>query len=205
MPKLFFDSESKQYVLTWHTPHEGVDPNLPEPYWASQRTLYLLSKDLKTFDGPPRRLFDNWDMATIDVIIRKIGGHYYAIIKDERYPTLDWPTGKTIRICKADALLGPYSKPNTPISPNFREAATLIPSPDGKIWYLYYEQYPGVSYGLSVAENMEGPWHQISGYTFHRDWDKYALPPKVRHGSMIPISRNQYEAIVKTLSNTDSN
>jgi len=204
-PKLFYDTDSKQYLLTWHTPHTGVDPNLPEPYWASQRTLYLLSKDLKTFDGPPRRLFDNWDMATIDVIIRKIDGHYYAIIKDERYPTLDWTTGKTIRICKADSLLGPYSKPSDPISPNFREAPTLIPSPDGAFWYLYYEQYPGVSYGLSVSDKLDGSWYQVSGYTFYEDWDKYALPPKVRHGSMIPISRKQYDAIVKAFPNKGSN
>lgn len=201
-PKLFFDADSSQYLLTWHTPHEGVDPSLPEPYWASQRTLYLLSKDLKTFDGPPRRLFDNWDMATIDTIIRQVDGKYYAIIKDERYPTLDWTTGKTIRICKSDSLLGPYSKPGEPVSPNFREAPTLIGSPDGKIWYLYYEQYPGVAYGLSVAEKLDGPWYQVSGYTFYQDWDKYALPEKVRHGSMIPISRRQYEAIVKAFPNT---
>jgi len=194
-PKLFYDTSSSQYLLTWHTPHEGVDPKLPEPYWVSQRTLYLLSKDLKSFDGPPQRLFD-WDMATIDTIIRNIDGRYYAVIKDERYPTLDWPTGKTIRICHSKSLLGPYSKPSEPISPNFREAPTLIPSPDGTAWYLYYEQYPGVSYGLSVAARMEGPWYQISGYTFFADWDKYALPPKVRHGSMIPISRKEYDTIV---------
>jgi hypothetical protein len=200
-PKLFFDGDSKQYLLTWHTPHEGVDPSLPEPYWASQRTLYLLSKDLKTFDGPPRRLFTNWDMATIDTIIRQVDGTYYAIIKDERYPTLDWTTGKTIRICKADALLGPYSKPGLAISPNFREAPTLIPSPDGKAWYLYYEQYPGVAYGLSAAAGLDGPWYQVSGYTFYQDWDKYALPEKVRHGNMIPITRKQYDAIVKAFGN----
>lgn len=204
-PKLFFDTDSKQYVLTWHTTHEGVDPNLPEPYWAGQRTLYLTSPDLKTFAPVPQKLFADWDMATIDTIIRKANGRYYAVIKDERYPSLDWPTGKTICICHSDKLLGPYSKPSAPISPNFREAPTLIPSPDGKAWYLYYEQYPGVSYGLSVAAALDGPWYQLSGYTFHDDWDKYALPPKVRHGSMLPITRKQYEAIIKAFPNTKPN
>ncbi|ARN57054.1 Glycosyl hydrolases family 43 [Sedimentisphaera salicampi] len=196
-PKLFYDKASSQYLLTWHTPHRGVDPSLPEPYWASQRTLYLLSEDLKEFKSPPRRLFNSWDMATIDTIIRKIGGRYFAIIKDERYPTLDWPTGKTIRICSSDSLLGPYSKPSEPISPNFREAPTLIPSPDGTAWYLYYEQYPGVSYGLSVADSMDGPWYQISGYTNHKNWDKYSLPEKVRHGCMITISKREYNRLVR--------
>ncbi|AQQ09994.1 Glycosyl hydrolases family 43 [Sedimentisphaera cyanobacteriorum] len=196
-PKLYYDKPSQQYLLTWHTPHRGVDPSLPEPYWASQRTLYLLSEDLKEFDSPPRRLFNSWDMATIDTIVRRINGRYYAIIKDERYPTLDWPTGKTIRICSSKSMLGPYSKPSEPISPNFREAPTLIPSPDGTAWYLYYEQYPGVSYGLSVADSMDGPWHQISGYTDHKNWDKYSLPEKVRHGCMITITKSQYNRLVR--------
>ncbi len=42
----------------------------------------------------------------------------------------------------------------------------LIPSPDDKIWHLYYEHYPGVSYGLSIADNLSGHWYQVSGYTF---------------------------------------
>jgi len=77
----------------------------------------------------------------------------------------------------------------------------LIPSPNGRIWYMYYEQYPGVSYGLSVSDKLDGPWYQVSGYTFHPGWDKYALPPKVRHGCMIPISRAQHDAITKAFGN----
>jgi hypothetical protein len=169
--------------------------NLPEPYWAGQRTLYALSKDLKTFSDPPRKLFP-WDMATIDVIVRKEGERYYAILKDERYPTLEWTTGKTIRICSAPNLLGPYSAPGLPVSPGFREAPTLIPSPNGQAWYLYYEQYPGVAYGLSVAASLAGPWYQVAGGTHYQNWDKYSLPPKVRHGSMRPITRKQYDALV---------
>lgn len=194
-PKIFFDEDSKQYVVTWHTPHKEGTKEDPERYWASQRTLYVLSKDLKTFSDHPTRLFD-WDMGTIDVFIRKIDNNYYAVIKDETYPTLYWTTGKTIRISKAPSLLGPYSEPSAPISPNFREAPMLIPSPDDKIWYLYYEQYPGVSYGLSIADNMNGPWYQASGYTFHSDWDKYSFPPAVRHGCMITISKNEYDQLI---------
>lgn len=199
-PKLFYDADSSQFLLTWHTPHELDRTDVPEPYWASQRTLYVTSKDLKTFSEPPRKLFD-WDMATIDVVVRKVGDEYYAIVKDEHYPTLDWTTGKTIRICRAKNLLGPYSEPGPPVSPNFREAPTLIPSPNGKAWYLYYEQYPGVSYGLSVAASLDGPWFQAAGYQ-RPDWDKYSLPPKVRHGSMIPINRKEYDALLAAFPGT---
>lgn len=193
-PKLYYVQASQQFLLTWHTPHDLGKTDLPEPYWASQRTLYVTSKDLQTFTQPPHKFF-RWDLATIDVMVQKENGEYYAIVKDERYPTLDWPTGKTIRICKAGKLLGRYSKPGPPISPNFREAPTVIPSPNGKAWYLYYEQYPGVAYGLSVAAKLDGPWYQVAGNQ-RPDWDKYYVTPHARHGCMLPISRAQYDALV---------
>jgi hypothetical protein len=194
-PKLYYDESGSKYVITWHTPHlEGTEKD-PERYWASQRTLYATSVDLKTFSEIPHRLFP-WDTGTIDVIIRKIDNTYYAILKDEAYPGFEWITGKTIRISSADSLLGPYSYPSDPISPNFREAPMIIPSPDNNNWYLYYEQYPGVSYGLSVGRQPEGPWYQVSGYTFFSTWDKYSLPPSVRHGCMITISKDEYNKLV---------
>jgi hypothetical protein len=202
-PKLIFDQASAQYLLTWHTTHDLGKTDLPEPYWAGQRTLYATSKDLRTFSQPPHKLF-SWDLATIDVIIRKEGDYYYAIAKDERYPTLDWTTGKTIRICRSPSLLGPYSEPGPPISPNFREAPTIIPSPNGKAWYLYYEQYPGVAYGLSVAASLEGPWFQAAGGQ-QPSWDKFRLPPKVRHGSMLAITRKQYDGLVAAFGKASSN
>ena len=61
---------------------------------------------------------------------------------------------------------------------------------------MYYEQYPGVSYGLSIADNLNGPWFQASGYTFFSDWDKYSLPAEVRHGCMITISKEEYDNLV---------
>jgi len=198
-PKMFFDERSKQFLLTWHTPHLQGTKEDPERYWASQRTLYVTSKDLKTFSSPPKRLFP-WEMATIDVVIRYAEGRYWALIKDERYPTLEWTTGKTIRISSAPDLLGPYSEPSPTVSPNFHEAPMLIPSPDGSAWYLYYEQYPGVSYGLSVAASLRGPWFKVSGYTSNPSWNKYEMPPAVRHGCMITISRKQYDALVTAFS-----
>ncbi len=200
-PKLFYDEASSRYLLTWHTPHDLGKTDLPEPYWASQRTLYVTSTNLVAFADPPRKLF-SWDMATIDVNIHREGDAYYALVKDERYPTLSWITGKTIRICRAKNLLGPYSEPGPPLSPSFREAPTVIPAPNGKAWYLYYEQYPGVAYGLSVAATLDGPWFQAAGNQ-RVEWDKYSLPPKVRHGSMIPISRREYDVLV-TAFGTDS-
>lgn len=197
-PKLFFDKPSGQFLLTWHTPSLEGSKEDPERYWGSQRTLFVQSKDLKTFAAPPHRLFA-WNMATIDTIITPnddAKGGYCAIIKDERYPSYAWTTGKTVRMSCAAKLLGPYPLPGPPLSPNFREAPTLIRAPNGKEWMVYYEQYAGTSYGLSMAPKLAGPWFQVSGNSGVPEWNRYEMPTGLRHGSMIGISRAQYDAIV---------
>jgi hypothetical protein len=186
-PKIFFDRASSQYLITWHSTCEAPVREAPERFWSGMRTLYVTSRDLVEFSDP-KRLF-SVDMATIDVIVRREGDRYYAILKDERYPSFDWPTGKTIRINSSPGLLGPYGDPSPPITSNFREAPTLIPRPDGRGWYLWYEQYPGVSYGCSTAETLEGPWYDLYCKDYH-------VPEGVRHGSMIPVTAAQYDAIV---------
>ncbi len=197
-PKLFFDTASQNFVLTWHTPNVPGSPADPEAYWASQRTLVVTSKDLKEFKDLPARLF-SWDMATIDtILVANPEGGYCVFIKDERYPSYNWITGKTVRCSCSPNLLGPYPPPGPPLSPNFREAPTFIPSPDGRDWYLYYEQYAGTSYGLSMAPRLPGPWYQVSGNSGVPEWNRYEMTPDARHGSMIKITRAQYDKLVKT-------
>ncbi|MEG3175539.1 glycosyl hydrolase family 43 [Sphingomonas sp. RB3P16] len=200
-PKLMYDAPSRQFLLTWHTPNLDGSAQDPERYWGSQRTLYVRSPDLKTFAAPPRRLFA-WDMATIDTVITpNDSGGYCAVIKDERYPSYAWPTGKTVRISCAKALLGPYPLPGPPLSPNFREAPTLVRAPNGADWLLYYEQYAGMGYGLSMAPRLGGPWYQVSGNTGVPEWNRYEMPAGTRHGSMIGITRRDYDRIVAAFPN----
>nr|WP_308461882.1 glycosyl hydrolase family 43 [Sphingomonas folli] len=196
-PKLFYDAPSRRFLLTWHTPTVPGTPDDPERYWASQRTLYVSSPDLRRLGEAPRRLF-GWEMATIDtfVVPNDAGTGYCAVFKDERYPSYEWTTGKTVRISCAPTLTGRYAPPGPPLSPNFREAPTLIRSPDDRDWLLYYEQYAGTSYGLSKAPRLAGPWYQVSGNSGVPAWDRYTMPAGLRHGSMIAISRRQYDALV---------
>lgn len=195
-PKLYYDTPSKRFLLMWHTPNVPGSKDDPERYWASQRTLYVTSPDLRTFAKAPQRLF-KWEMATIDTIVQpNPDGGYCAILKDERYPSYNWVTGKTVRITCAASMLGPYPEPGPPLSPNFREAPTIVRSPTGTDWFLYYEQYAGTSYGLSRAPRLSGPWMQVSGNSGVPEWDRYSVPAGTRHGSMIQIEKAEYDRLL---------
>ncbi len=191
-PKCFYDSESSQYAMTWHSPSKEPVAEEPERVWSSMRTFYVLSKDMLHF-SEPKRLFD-FPFATIDVIIRKEDNKYYAFIKDERWADLSCPTGKTIRMSYSDNLLGPYTEPSLPISPNWREAPTLIQKLDGSQWYLYYEEYPGMSYGCSAAKKLSGDWYNLQ-------WQTYEVPKGVRHGGMITITEKEYNDLMSIYGN----
>ncbi|MCP5517792.1 MAG: family 43 glycosylhydrolase [Verrucomicrobiales bacterium] len=190
-PKIWYDEAAARYVISWHSSRNARRREAPEHYWAGQRTFYITSPDLESFTEP-RRLF-GFDLATIDVIIRREGSRYFAFLKDERYPTFDWPTGKTIRISSAPALEGPWTDPGPPITPNFHEAPTLIPRADGQGWWLYYEQYPAVRYGRSTAPTLAGPWY--AGYS-----PDHHLPPNARHGCMVPLNAEELRRIQAAFS-----
>lgn len=184
-PKVWYDSASGRYIITWHAGITGVDNAQEE--WESKRTFYILTEDFETFT-PTARLFDftgdDADMATIDTIIEKEGDTYYAIIKDERWPD-KCPTGKTIRIASSSSLTGPYTNPGPPVTPSWREAPTIVRSPDGQGWYLYTEQYP-TAYELYKCSSLAGSmWSQVA-----------FTPPVARHGWVMRIDETQYQAIV---------
>ena len=184
-PKVWYDSASGRYIITWHAGITGVDNAQEE--WESKRTFYILTEDFETFT-PADRLFDftgdDADMATIDTIIEKEGDTYYAIIKDERWPD-KCPTGKTIRIASSSSLTGPYTNPGPPVTPAWREAPSIVRSPDGQGWYLYTEQYP-TTYELYKCSSLAGSmWSQVA-----------FTPPVARHGWVMRIDETQYQAIV---------
>jgi beta-xylosidase len=184
--KIYFDPDTRQYYITWHTSNGPRPAGEEWRFWRAQRTFYVVSDDLGSF-SEAQRLFP-WNMATIDVILRREDGRLYAFLKDEREPSAAEPTGKSIRMSWAPSIEGPWSDPGPKITAGFREAPTLLPRKDGRGWLLFYEHYTGVSYELSTAERLDGPWYDV--------WNRhYSMPAGARHGCIIPLGETEYRRI----------
>lgn len=123
------------------------------------------------------------------VCIGKTNNQWYAFVKDEMMPSSSWPTGKSIRLSTAPSLEGPWACPQEQISPNWREAPTLVQKLDGSGWYLYYKQYPGNGYEVSTATHLNGPRYEL-----FTNW--YQIPANTRHGSVITISKREYDRLI---------
>ena len=191
-PKMYYDIDSGQYIITWHAAdiHLSMssDEEVNKLYWKSIRTFYVLTSDFKEFTKP-QRLFQftgfHENMPTMDVIIRKENGKYYAFIKDERWPEDAGEDYKAIHIAKSDNLTGPYENPGQAITDHWREAQTLVRNPNDDGWYLYVELYP-YEYTLYEATDFESRWKA-----------KEISPFYARHGSVVRVDESTYRAILK--------
>lgn len=192
-PKIFYDEASDQYMITWHATETSIEGGTEShEWWEGMRTFYVLTPDFTTFTRA-RRLFDfqeeaDREMATIDVIIRKSEGTYYAVMKDERWPDKS-STGKTIRISTSENLTGPYSDPGPPVTPSWYEAPSIVPKLDLPGWYLYAENYP-FSYKLFEADSISGSWSPVD-----------CNMEKMRHGCIVRINEEQFNRIESTYYN----
>lgn len=200
-PKMFYDEDSDQYIITWHA---CQNPDYDD--WTTMSTLYVLTKDFENYTEP-KKLFaftgESENMPTIDVIIRKIDGKYYALYKDERSQEIAPLTGKTIRMSVSDNLTGPYSNPGEPLTPNDnnREAPILVERPAGAGWALYAEICEGspLGYSLFISPTIDGTW---SERTFHGPNVKDGTSrPGARHGCIVKIPETTYKALESAYGN----
>lgn len=191
-PKMFYDKDTDKYIITWHAGNKDGLDSYEE--WASKRTFYIETSDFKHFTDPKFLFsFTGYDenCATIDVIIRKFDGVYYAILKDERWEDKYPDTAKRVRIARSmGGATGPYENPGPPILPALREAPTIVTSPDESSLFLYAERYP-LYYELYEAPSItSAKWteHPFEG-------------PDARHGCMVRVNENEYQAIINAYKN----
>lgn len=192
-PKIFYDPDNAGYIVTWH----AYDPSAGSgnPLWESMRTFYILTSDWEHFSSPQRLFaFDGEDetMATIDVILNKENGLYYALVKDERWPETA-STGKTIRVASSESLTGPYCNPGPSITAAWEEAPVALRKNDGSGWFLFTERYMESSCRYCCREAgsfASGNWTQV----------RISPPEDGRHGCVIPVTEEEYQAISSALA-----
>ena len=171
-----------EYLLHWSSPLSASD--ITKGIWS------VTTRDFQSFSQP--KLMLAWPGGTvIDSATAVEDGRYYLFVKSEENPRQllllesDRPEGGYVeKAAFREALEG--------VEAGKYEAPAIYRLPDGR-WCLMLDYYgkPGDAQGYVplVAD-------RLSDGRFRRADEDFAFPYGFKHGSVLPISREEYERIL---------
>ena len=181
-PELFYDDETNQYLIIWATTITGKYPNTDssgdDDY--NHRMYYTTTKDFENFSDT--KIFYDEGFNVIDATIIKNKDTYVMFLKNE---ILKPKAEKNIRVATSKSLIGNYSKPSEPISPNWVEGPTSIRI-NGN-WIVYFDKYTKHKMGAVLSSDLK-EWTDIS--------DKIKFPRGTRHGSIFKVNKSILDKIL---------
>ncbi|MDC0916711.1 glycoside hydrolase family 43 protein [Flavobacteriaceae bacterium] len=180
-PELFYDTDSKTYLLFWATTLPGRFPETDalgdDGY--NHRMYATTTKDF--IDFSETKLFYEPGFNVIDATILKTKDAYRMFIKDEAL--LPEPK-KNIRIATSDKLQTQWSPPSEPITQNWVEGPTVMQFNDH--WIVYFDRYTEGKMGAVRSSDLK-TWTDIS--------DQIQFPEGTRHGTIFNVKESLYNKI----------
>ena len=182
-PDVFFDPQQQDYVLHWSSSHACND-------YGDMGIYFSRTKDFVEFT-PPKLLYQKPDAGVIDSAIYTENGKYFMFLKSDNNP-------ERIILLQADLAEGPYTRVEAfdesmrAIEAGLYEGPTATRLESGK-WCLFLDFYgtdaAGQGYVPFLADSM------ASG-VFIRSDAAFSFPYGYKHGTIIPITTDEYEKIL---------
>ena len=181
-PDVFYDPEKEDYVLHWSSSHARNG-------FGNMGIFFSRTRDFQTF-SEPKLLYEKPDAGIIDSAIYVENGKYFLFLKSDHNP-------ERIILLQADHAEGPYirneefDRSMLAIEAGLYEGPTAVRLEDGR-WCLFLDYYgvPGAGQGYVpfVADTL------ASG-RFVRSDKQFSFPYGYKHGTVIPITIEEYERI----------
>jgi hypothetical protein len=188
-PEIIWDDENKDYLIFWASTipgrfpeGDGQDARLPQNPGYTHRIYSTTTTDFKTF--APTKLFYDPGFNAIDSTIRKVGGRWLMIFKNET--NKPFPVEKNLRAAWSDHAAGPYSPASEKITGDYwAEGPTLFKK--GDEWVVMFDKYILKKYGALSSKDGKA-WTDIS--------DQIAYPNGLRHGTVLPVSQEILDGLL---------
>lgn len=173
-PQALWDSEKGQYMVYWAHSTEAND---------IAAMYYAYTSDFKTLSAPqPLYIREGVQTIDADIIYNAQNGKYYMYFKHDENQTIAYVT--------ADKMHGPYTGEPVVVSlaPSGVEGSSMYPITGTDTWVMLMDEYGKHRYFAQQTADMEH-----FGKLKRKD---YAMDFSPRHGSVLPITNEQYEALV---------
>ena len=182
-PEIFYDVDSKQYLIFWSTTIPGRFPETEstgdDTY--NHRMYYTTTKDFNDFSET--RLFYDQGFNVIDGTLIREKGEYVLFLKNETRN----PPEKNIRISTSRELTGSYSPASDPITGKYW-AEGPTPVKIGDAWIIYFDKYMEHNMGAVRSTDLKN-WEDISS--------QVVFPEGTRHGTVFRTDKKMLEKLLK--------
>ena len=186
-PEAFYDDKTGEYIVFWAS-------KVAEDNYGKQRLYYSKTRDFYSFTEP--KVWIDRSVSTIDTTVTKgTDGYYYRFSKNEGSGTVDGEsvTQSTIFLQKSKTLLGDWE--NVPSASLKSQGGVEGPTcfkfnSDDKeqdTWCLLLDNFGGGGYYPLMTESLStAEFTKISAN----------LPKKPRHGTIMNITSEEYDAVM---------
>jgi beta-xylosidase len=194
-PEAYWDDSLGQYVVFWASKlYADDDPGHTGSTY--NKMLYATTKDFRTFSAP--KVWDDPGYSVIDSTVVKYKDTYYRYTKDERDPTSSSPCAKFITGEKSTSLTSTkYDLVADCIGSGAMdrgEGPTVFKSNTEKKWYLFIDEYGGRGYVPFETTDLDsGQWTPSTNYQ---------LPASPRHGTVLPVTQQEYDRLLAAYPST---
>ncbi len=178
-PELFWDRSRQEWLIVWSSDVAGEFRIDRDTERFIHRLYACTTKDFTT-------LSDTWlyfdpGHNVIDPDLVEFRGQILLFYKDERHT----PDRKVLMVASASDPRGPFTdlRPTLPMAPV--EGSSALPMGDGLI--VYFDAY---------IDNAMGAMHTTDLVTWHDVSEQTWFPPEHRHGSVLRVSREEYNRVV---------
>lgn len=183
-PEIIYDKTTGEYIVFWASRMFNDASHTGNAY---QKMMYSKTRDFYTFTEP--KVYLDYGYSIIDTTMIEHDGKVYRFTKDERDNGAAAPYGKMIFQEVGDSILDPAFKMINQGVGNMKwvEGPTIFKSNTEEKWYLFVDEFGGRGYIPFETTNLaSGEWTLSSNYNF---------PASPRHGTVIPITQSEYDAL----------
>ncbi|MEK3761970.1 glycoside hydrolase [Paenibacillus sp. FSL P4-0338] len=183
-PEVIYDQESREYIVFWASRMYTDSTHTGDAY---QKIMYSKTRDFRAFTEP--QVYMDYGHSIIDTTMAAYNGKIYRFTKDEREQGPESPFGKMVFQESLDSVFAPAVKLLSGSVGGLKgiEGPTLFKSNTEQKWYLFVDEFGGRGYIPLETEDLDsGKWTVSSDYE---------LPASPRHGTVIPVTRREYDAL----------
>ena len=177
-PELFYDDETKQYIIIWASCIPGRFERGIEEDSNNHRMYYVTTKDFIAFSET--KLFLDPKFSVIDaVIVKRATKDYVLVLKDNTRPE------RNIKVAFAGNPLGPWQNISAPFTEKFTEGPAVLKVKDG--WLIYYDVYQNKKYGASFTKDFK---------TFVKADSLINVPDAHKHGTILTVNKKYLKQLL---------